>query len=124
MGRAGSGASASKLARALVGMAVALIALLYLAPVEGVMPVKMAWGLLASGSLPHLATGLVFLSPLVLGLLALTAFAGSDSTGFGTLWACLVLLLAPGAIVVAGLAADEASWVHLGIALAAAGATC
>jgi hypothetical protein len=116
-------ATDSKIARLLVAFAVGLIALLYFSPVEGVVPVSAAWSLLASGSVSGILTGGIFLAPLGLGVLALTAFAGRDSTGFGTLWACLVLLLGPGAIMAAGMVGDEASLVHVGIAALAAGAT-
>jgi hypothetical protein len=116
-------ATESKLARGLVALGIVLIGLLYLVPEDGATPVAAAWLLISSGSLAKLVTGLIFLAPLLLALLALTAFAGSDSTGFGTLWACLVLLIAPGAIIVAGLASDEGSAVHVGVALLAAGAT-
>ncbi len=116
-------ATDSRLARALVAGAVALIALLYLVPSDGVAPITAALALLGSGSLVGALTGAIFLSPLLLGALALTAFAGRDSTGFGALWACLVLLLAPGALIAAGLTDGDASLVHVGVALLAAGAT-
>lgn len=116
-------ATDSKLARALVGISIVLMALLYLVPSSGVIPVAAALSLVGSGSIAGALTGAIFLSPLLLALLALTVFAGPDSTGFGALWACLVLLLAPGAIIAAGFADDDASLVHIGVALLAAGAT-
>lgn len=116
-------ATDSRLARGLVALAVALVALLYLAPADGVMPVSAAWSLVTSNNLGGALTGIIFLAPLALAAAALSAFAGRDSTALGTLWACLALAVAPGAIIVAGVVADEGEWVHVGVALLAAGAT-
>jgi hypothetical protein len=116
-------ATGSRLARLLVAVAVVLIALIYLVPTDDVVPAAAALALVRSGSIAGVVTGAIFLSPLLLGALALTAFAGRDSTGFGALWACLVLLVAPGAIIAAGFADGDASLVHVGVALLAAGAT-
>ena len=113
----------STLARVLIGISIALVGLLYPFPDDGVVPVAAAVSLLSSGSVAGALTGGIFLSPLVLALLALTAFASPESTGLGALWACLVLLLAPGAIIVAGFADDDAALVHVGVALLATGAT-
>ncbi|MSP63826.1 MAG: hypothetical protein EXR72_26465 [Myxococcales bacterium] len=118
-----SRATESKLARGLVAGGVALVALLYVVPVDGVVPFSAVWSLLVSSSFAGVLTGAIFGAPLLLAAAALTAFAGRDSTGFGALWAALVLLLGPGAIIAAGVADDETSLVHIGVALLAAGAT-
>ena len=111
----------SRAARLLVGAAVALALAVYLVPYEGVVPLRAVWGLLTSGSLTDALIGVFFLLPLGLASLTLTAFAGEASTGYGTLWACLVLLNASAAVVIAGRLREELSLVHLGIGLLAAG---
>ena len=84
-------------------------------------PLKAAARLVGSGDLTGLLTGLFFVAPLGLVLLTLTAFAGDGSTGFGNLWACLVLLIAAGAVMLEGQIRGEVSLTHLGIGLLAAG---
>jgi hypothetical protein len=115
-------ATASRLARGLVAAAVVLCALIYLVPDDGVVPLSLAFGLIGSGSLTGMITGVFFLLPLALAACTLTAFAGPGSTGLGTLWASLVLLNAAGAVIIGGELRDDQSLVHLGVGLLAAGA--
>jgi len=114
--------TASRLARGLVTAAVVLCGLIYLVPDDGVVPLNLAFGLISSGSLTGMITGVCFLLPLGLAVCTLTVFAGPGSTGLGTLWACLVLLNAAGAVIIGGELRDDQSLVHLGIGLLAAGA--
>jgi len=114
--------TASRLARWLVTAAVVLCGLIYLVPDDGVVPLSLAFGLIGSGALTGMITGVCFLLPLGLAVCTLTVFAGPGSTGLGTLWACLVLLNAAGAVIIGGELRDDQSLVHLGVGLLAAGA--
>lgn len=114
--------TSSRPARLLVGLAVLLALLVYLVPADGLVPLRAALRLLASGDLTGMLTGVFFVAPLGLVLLTLTAFAGKGSTGYGNLWACLVLLVAAGAVMIEGQSRSDLSLTHLGIGLLAAGA--
>ena len=109
----------SLLSRALVVGAVGVAFLIYLVPVGGVVPLKAALGLFATGQINEIVSGAITLLPLLLVAGTLTALLPSSSSGFGVGWAVLLLLAVSGSVVLAG--HGDQSLFQLGVAILAAG---
>lgn len=116
----------SRLARGLVALCIGLTALIYVVPVEGLVPVSLPISLLGTGSIDAIIVGAISLLPLGLVLATLSVFLPPRSTGGGNVWAPLVLLAVAGSVVMTGFAGgprSDLALVHLGVGLLAAGAT-
>lgn len=96
---AASGPSLDGLARGLVVLAAALVALLYLVPTSQVVPLAYVLRLLGSGSVASFVVGLFISIPLVLAALSLLGALGRDLTSAAVLLAVIILLWAPAAVV-------------------------
>jgi hypothetical protein len=102
-------------ARGLVVAAALAVALLYLVPYSGVMPLKYVGRLLVSGLVVPTVIGLFTAIPLVLAALSLIGALGRDLASAAVLLAVLILLWAPAAVL--WLIPDDGTQLYFALAL-------
>jgi hypothetical protein len=116
-------AKTSGAARFLVGLAVAAVAILYVAPVSGVVPIVGVFKMIFSGDIGPVVMGIFILIPLVFAALSLLGLLGRDLTDVGVLLSVLSLLWAPMVVALRGLLLEDGTQVYVAVALLWASAT-
>jgi hypothetical protein len=116
-------AKTSGAARFLVALAVAAVAILYLAPVSGVVPIVGVFKMIFSGDIGPVVMGIFILIPLVFAALSLLGLLGRDLTDVGVLLSVLSLLWAPMVVALRGLLLEDGTQVYVAVALLWASAT-
>jgi hypothetical protein len=118
-----SRAQRSGAARTLVLLAVAAVALLYLAPDSSVVPILAVFKLIFSGSIGLLVTGLLVLVPLLFAGLSLLGVMGRDLADMGVLLSVLILLWGPVMVALRGMLMDDGTQLYVALCLLWASAT-
>jgi hypothetical protein len=116
-------AKSSGAARALVALAVAAVAILYLAPIGSVVPIVGVFKMIFSGDIGPVVMGIFILIPLVFAALSLLGLLGRDLTDVGVLLSVLSLLWAPMVVALRGLLLEDGTQVYVAVALLWASAT-
>ncbi|HEX8950383.1 MAG TPA: hypothetical protein VF945_00990, partial [Polyangia bacterium] len=117
-----SRAQSSPLARLLVLVAVAAVALLYVLPVSSVVPIALIFKMMASG-FGAAIFGVFLLIPLLFAGLSLFGVLGRDLTDIAVLLSVLILLWAPVGMALRGIMIEDATQLYVAVGLLWASAT-
>jgi hypothetical protein len=118
-----SRAQKSGAARTLVLLAVAAVALLYLAPISSMVPIVGVFKLMFSGSIGLFVMALLVLVPLVFAGLSLLGAMGRDLADMEVLLSVLILFWGPLMVALRGFTIDDGTQVYVAICLLWASAT-